>query len=106
MKMSYDYFQQGKIYKTLTRVVAVPENVWNCSPKPSKKSVMYSTSPIIYFLDNNRLLMFINWLDSGEGRRNGLFFSEDKTYVIPVSENYNFYDNANIVSNFVRLTDE
>jgi hypothetical protein len=106
MKMSYDYFQQGKIYKTLTRIVAIPEAVWNCSPKPSKKRIMYATSPAIYFVDNNRLLLFIDWLDTGDGRRNGLFFSEDKSYVIPISENYNFYDDSNIVSNFSRLIDD
>lgn len=106
MKMSYDYFQQGKIYRTLTRIIAVPQEVWDSSPKPSKKSVTYMVSPTVYFLENNKFLLFINWLDSGEGRRNGLFFSEDTTYVIPVSENYNFYDNANSVSNFSKMTDE
>ena len=106
MRMSYDYFQNGKIYKSLTRIVAIPEEIWSTSPKISKKRIMSSISPSVYFLDNKKILMFINWLDTGDGRRNGLFFSENKTYVIPISENYNFYDDSNIISNFTKLTDD
>lgn len=106
MNMSYCTFQQGKIYKSLTRIVAIPEDVWNSSPKLNKKRVMFAVSPSIFFLDDKSVLLFIDWLDTGVGRRNGLFFSENKRYIIPISENYNFYDDCNIMSNFTELTDD